>query len=250
MGRSIVVGGVAGAAWVTPTIFSANAAAAGTDPECCQLQPIDLLASPFGEGLDLYPTAGPLVTGLGTYVSVMFWPDDEQHTITTNSCTGGMTHGVITDCELGGISTGQMPLVGRIDAGSPSLELMMVFDPPVARLKFTITNIDENTDPEFAYSNALRLSFDFANQVSEPVLTLGTNLEITGNEIPIVVPKSGTGPADPSSADWNLAVDCGCDNLINGFSIVAWNWGDGGTSSTAGRVLGIADIQVCLPPDP
>lgn len=239
--RTAGMAGAAAVAWTTPQVLSAPAHAQGGSCSCTPAT-VNLLASPFGNGVNV--TSGSYVANGST----LTFTRSNADTINNTTCPGSTpwTSGVITNCTVGNISSGQIPMV-RVGNGSPqSWTLTIDFAPAVSQLAFTLTDIDASTNSLVRYREQVTISWTNAVGSALPTYTPGTNLESPATNTYRV--NSSTFNAPYNDPSCNLGVEFDCSGTISQLVIQSTDLnGRLGTSSTSGRMVGLAGLSFCVP---
>jgi hypothetical protein len=234
-----VVGvGVAGATWAAPSMLTLERAfAAGS---CCAQNTLNLLAAPFGNGVDL--TVGSY-TALGT---TMTFSRTRQATITNTTCTPtDWTTAVVTNCQQGNDSAGQIPITSRGTDGTTANSVTITFSTAVRNLSFVITDIDASNLSTVEYQEQEVISWTQGTGTSVPVYTPGTGLSfVSANTYKAT---SNTVNATQTDTFCNLGVAFGCGGTVKSVTVTSQNLNTtGGSSNTQGRYVGIAQIKFCI----
>ncbi len=234
----LVGAGVAGATWVAPSVLALDRAfAVGS---CCAQNSLNLLATPFGNGVN---TAVGSFTALGTTLT---FTRNGTDTITNTTCTGGgsWTTGVITNCEQGGNSTGQIAMCA-VGTDKTPIVIKMSFSTPVRNLTFVLTDIDASNLSSVEYQEQVSIAWTNTTGTSIPVYTPGSNIvNVSPN---VYKANSATYNAPQTDTTNNLGVDFGCGGKVSSVTVTSSNLnGTAGTSNNQGRYIGISQIKYCI----
>jgi hypothetical protein len=237
-----VVGlGVAGATWAAPSILALDKAFAAPGSCCAQLT-MDLLAAPFGGN---NTTAIGTWTTNGTNVTITRNQTDNINNTTCIATGATWTTGVISDCQQGGDSAGQIPMCAT-GADKASIVIKMSFSTPVRNLSFVLTDIDASNLASVEYQEEVTIAWTNSSGTSVPVYTPGANIISTGTANQYQA-NSASFNAGAAATTNNLTVDFQCGGKISSVTITDSNLNHTpGTSTTAGRYVGIAQIKWCI----
>lgn len=233
--------GAAAAVWTTPQILSAPAHAQGGSCGCTPVA-VNLLASPFGNGVNV--TSGSYAVNGST----LTFTRSNSQTITNTTCSpaANWTSGVITNCTAGNISTGQIPMVRSGNATPQGWTLTINFSPAVSQLAFTLTDIDASNLSSVRYREQVNLSWTNSVGSAVPTYVAGSNLVNPGpNTYAVLNDTFNAAYNDPTC---NLEVDFDCSGTISQVVLTSTDLNLSlGTSSTQGRMVGLADLSFCTP---
>jgi len=234
----LVGAGVAGATWVAPSVLAIDRAFAAPG-SCCAQSSLNLLTSPFGNTTDL--TVGTF-TALATTMS---FTRTRADTITNTTCNpaADWTTAVVSNCEQGGDSAGQIPITAHGNT-NVSNAVTITFSRPVRNLSFVITDIDSSTNSQVQYQEQVTISWTNTTGSSSPVYTPGTGLSFVSANTYKATSTSYNAPSTDTSC--NLGVDMGCGGTVKTLTVTSADLnGTTGSSGTTGREIGIAQIKFC-----
>ncbi len=233
--------GAAAVAWTTPQVLSTPAHAQGGSCACTP-STVDLLAGPFGNGVNV--TSGSYAVNGSTLTFVR----SNSSTINNTTCTGSTpwTSGVITNCTAGNISSGQIPMVRPGNASPQGWTLTINFSPAVSQLAFTLTDIDASSNSAVRYREQVNISWTNTVGSALPSYGVGANLVYMAANTYAVLNSTYNAPYDNTSC--NLEVDFDCSGTISQVVLTSTDLNTNlGTSSTSGRMVGLAELSFCVP---
>lgn len=245
--------GVAGAAWVAPSVLTMDAlsAASGCAPSTCTPAIASLLAGTgWGAGVNICD--GNARTKNGTSITASRTNTDTTNAMsglncsTQNPTTQTGTTGVIVNARFGNIPTanngtryGQIPLV--VNGSAASCSVTLNFNPGVRKLSFTLTDIDSVVNN---YQEQVVIGWTTGTGTATPTYTPGTQViatPATSNTFQAATDNFNA-PCDSAASNLGVQFDnCGTITSLtitsNDLITIA-----GGTT----RVVGIALLSWCV----
>lgn len=245
--------GVAGAAWVTPSVLTLDAlsAASGCSPSTCTPAIANFLTTAgFGAGTNICDGAGRLINGTTLTASRTNTDTTNQmsgvNCSTQNPTTQTGTTGVIVNSRFGNIPTanngtryGQIPLV--VNGSAASCAVTLNFNPGVRKLSFTLTDIDSVVSN---YQEQVVISWTTGSGTATPTYTPGAQVIATPATSNTFQAATDSFNAPCNSAASNLGVQFDNCGTITSLTITSNDLITIAGGST--RVVGIALLSWCV----
>jgi hypothetical protein len=233
--KGSVAAAATGMAWVVPQVQTfAGAQSAGCSNFCTPTD-VNLLALPFGNGVDVVATSPK--AALGTNITFT--------RTNTDSISAPLTTGVVSNLQVGNISTGFIPLVVKANNTTQTVAMTLTFSVPIRQLEFTLVDIDANDTTANPYQEQVVISWTSGIGTPVPAYAPGSNLTGPPPADTYQV-LNGSYNANATDPTCNLGVDFGACGTISSVTITSNDLDTRvGTSTTAGRAIGIASLRYC-----
>lgn len=177
--RKAILGGVAatGTLVFAPHLSSVAAAGPNCSPNGCTPTNVNLLNSPFGNGVNIADGTARSVNGTSVTAT-------RSNTVNISNGPGqydgdpavSRTTGVIGNMTFGNFSGGQIPLCVR-NTNNNSVSLTLNFNPGVRKLRFDVVDIDSfDVNNSAHYQEQITISYTNGTGDAAPTVTPGSGL--------------------------------------------------------------------------
>lgn len=242
--RKAILGGVAatGTLVFAPHLSSVAAAGPNCSPNGCTPTNVNLLNSPFGNGVNITDGTARIVNGTSITASRASNVGISNGPGATNGSSAAQTTGVIANIMFGGTpARGQIPICQR-NSTNASNSITINFNPGVRKLEFVVTDIDAST----YYQEQITISYTNGTGDAAPTMAAGSGLTQVTQNVTYRSTSSSTNVEHNSTAN-NLTVvfdNCGTVTSVTILSADLKSSTSGTT--TAGRMVGVTGFKWCV----